>query len=399
MTAAGFLADAGIRADVYEYMERPGRKLGITGKGRCNVTNNCPVEEVIANIPTNPRFLYGALNSFSPADTMDLFERLGVPLKTERGNRVFPQSDKARDIVDALCAFMRTKPINERVRDITHDGDSFTLKTDRGSKKYDKVLVATGGASYPRTGSTGDGYKFAKALGHTVTPLVPSLIPLETAGNTASRMMGLSLRNVAVTVVSMPSGKAVYTDFGEMMFAHFGITGPVVLSASSHMRDVLPGRWRFEIDLKPALDREKLDKRLLSDFEKYRNRDFINSLGDLLPSGMIEVFVEKCGISPHKKVNSITREERSRILDTLKHFSLDVTGTRPISEAIITSGGVSTKEITPKTMESKKVPGLYFAGEVIDVDAYTGGFNLQIAFSTAVCAARAIINSIQEDSQ
>ena len=399
MTVAGMLADAGVHARVYEHMERPGRKLGITGKGRCNVTNNSTVEEVIANIPTNPRFLYGALHSFTPDDTMQLFERLGVPLKTERGNRVFPQSDKARDIVDALCKYMRTKPINESVKEITHDGNQFTVKTNKSSQNYDRVVIATGGASYPRTGSTGDGYKFAKALGHTVTSLTPSLIPLETAGKTAQRMMGLSLRNVGVTVRQMPSGKAVYTDFGEMMFTHFGITGPVVLSASSHMRDVVPGKWRFEIDLKPALDREKLDKRLLSDFEKYRNRDFANSLGDLLPSGMIEVFIEKCGIPPHKKVNSITREERSRILDTFKCFALDVTGTRPISEAIITSGGVSTKEITPKTMESKIVPGLYFAGEVIDVDAYTGGFNLQIAFSTAVCAARGIINSIQEDSQ
>lgn len=399
MTAAGVLAESGFRADVYEHMERPGRKLGITGKGRCNVTNNSTVEEVIANIPTNPRFLYGALNSFTPADTMELFERLGVPLKTERGNRVFPQSDKARDIVDALCRYMKSKPINESVRSVTHDGECFTVKTAKASRNYDRVIIATGGASYPRTGSTGDGFRFAKELGHTVTPLLPSLIPLETAGDTARRMMGLSLRNVAVTVVSLPSGKEVYTDFGEMMFAHFGITGPVVLSASSHMRDVVPGKWRFEIDLKPALDREKLDKRLLSDFEKYKNRDFANSLGDLLPSGMIEVFIEKCKIPPHKKVNSITREERMRILDTFKRFSLDITGTRPISEAIITSGGVSTKEITPKTMESKKVPGLYFAGEVIDVDAYTGGFNLQIAFSTAVCAARAIINSIQEDTQ
>lgn len=399
MTAAGFLAESGLRADVYEHMERPGRKLGITGKGRCNLTNNSSVEEVIANIPTNPRFLYGALNSFTPADTMELFERLGVPLKTERGNRVFPQSDKARDIVDALCRFMKSKPINESVKSVTHDGECFTVQTSRASRSYDRVIIATGGASYPRTGSTGDGFRFAKELGHTVTPLLPSLIPLETAGDTARRMMGLSLRNVAVSVVSLPSGKEVYSDFGEMMFAHFGITGPVVLSASSHIRNVVPGKWRFEIDLKPALDREKLDKRLLSDFEKYKNRDFANSLGDLLPSTMIEVFIEKCKIPPHKKVNSITREERMRILDTFKRFSLDITGTRPISEAIITSGGVSTKEITPKTMESKKVPGLYFAGEVIDVDAYTGGFNLQIAFSTAVCAARAIINSIQEDSK
>ncbi|MBQ7160607.1 MAG: NAD(P)/FAD-dependent oxidoreductase [Clostridia bacterium] len=395
MTAAGFLHRAGIDPDVYEHSERPGRKLGITGKGRCNLTNNCPASEVIANIPTNPRFLYGAVNSFTPADTMELFESLGVPLKTERGNRVFPVSDKARDIVDALVRFMGVKPIKEEVSGVAVRGEGFSVKTDKAEREYETVLIATGGRSYPSTGSTGDGYRFARELGHTVTPVYPSLIPLTAAGDECRRMMGLSLKNVAVSVTDKTSGRTIYEDFGEMMFTHFGITGPVVLSASSHMRKIEPGMWRFDIDLKPALDREKLDRRLLSDFEKYRNKDLRNGLSDLLPKAMISVFIDKCGIAPEKKINSITRAERQTILDTLKRFSVDITGTRPIEEAIITSGGVSVKEIDPKTMRSKIVKGLYFAGEVIDVDAYTGGFNLQIAFSTAVSAARAIIDNTE----
>ena len=392
MTVAGFLRRAGLDFDVFEHSERPGRKLGITGKGRCNLTNNCPVSDVIAHIPTNPRFMFGALNAFGPEDTMSLFEQLGVPLKTERGNRVFPVSDKARDVVDAMVKFMGKKPIFENVTDITHDGEIFTVVTEKFRREYNRVVLATGGKSYPLTGSTGDGYRFAKSLGHTVTPIYPSLIPLTAAGDECRRMMGLSLRNVGIKVVNLQSGKTVYEDFGEMLFTHFGITGPVVLSASSHMRKIEPGVWRFDIDLKPALNREKLDRRLLSDFEKYQNRDLRNALSDLLPKAMISVFIDKCGISPDKKVNSITRAERQTILDTLKRFSIDITGTRPIEEAVVTSGGVSVKEIDPKTMQSKLVRGLYFAGEIIDVDAYTGGFNLQIAFSTSAAAARSIIN-------
>ena len=394
MTAAGFLRAADADFDVYEHSERPGRKLGITGKGRCNLTNNCTPDEFLSNVPTNPRFLYGAINSFTPADTMELFGSLGVALKTERGNRVFPESDKARDIVDALAGFMGKKPIHESVKQIRHTDGKFSVVTGKAERLYDNVLIAAGGCSYPMTGSRGDGYRFAMELGHTVTPVYPSLIPLTVAGDECPRMMGLSLKNVAVRVVDAESGKLCYRDFGEMMFTHFGITGPVVLSASSHMRRIEPGQWRFEIDLKPALDREKLDKRLLSDFAKYSNRDLSNALGDLLPRAMIAVYIEKCGVDPQKKVNSITKTERSRMIDVLKCFSLEITGTRPIEEAIITSGGVSTKEIDPKSMQSKLIPGLFFAGEVIDVDAYTGGFNLQIAFSTAVAAARAIIREL-----
>ena len=391
MTAAGFLRRAGLEFDIFEHSERPGRKLGITGKGRCNVTNNCSVDDIIAHIPTNPRFMYGALNAFGPADTMALFENLGVKLKTERGNRVFPVSDKARDVVDAMVTFMGERPIKEDVTDVTFENGAFTVESGSRKREYRRVVIATGGRSYPLTGSVGDGYRFAESLGHTVTPLYPSLIPLTASGDECRRMMGLSLRNVGVRVVNKNNGKTVYEDFGEMMFTHFGITGPVVLSASSHIRKVESGVWRFDVDLKPALDRNKLEKRILSDFEKYHNKDLRNGLSDLLPKAMISVFIDKCGLSADKKINSITRGERQIILDTLKKFSIDISGTRPIDEAVITSGGVSVKEIDPKTMQSKIVSGLYFAGEVIDVDAYTGGFNLQIAFSTGAAAARGII--------
>ena len=396
MMAAGTLREAGITPDVYERSDSPGKKLRITGKGRCNLTNDCAPDEMINNVPTNPRFLYGALNSFTSADLKALVESLGVPLKTERGNRVFPVSDSAADVVNAFRRYMGVDPIFERVRSVTRADGGFAVATRSSSRVYDRVIIATGGLSYPRTGSTGDGFDFARALGHTVTDFYPSLIPLTCAGGDCARMMGLSLRNVGVRVVEVATGKTVYEDFGEMMFTHFGITGPVVLSASSHLRRVTPGKWRFDVDLKPALDRETLDRRVLSDFGANRNRDFSNSLGGLLPRAMIDVFIDRCGIDRAKKVNSITREERDRVVDTLKCFSLDLTGTRPIEEAIITSGGVSVKEIDPKTMESKTAPGLYFAGEIIDVDAYTGGFNLQIAFSTGRCAARAIIRSAEE---
>lgn len=391
MTVAGMLREAGAEFDIYEHSERPGRKLGITGKGRCNLTNNCSAEEFINNVPTNPRFLYGTVNSFSPSDTMELFERLGVPLKTERGQRVFPVSDKARDVVDALVGFMGHRPIRENVTAVGYENGRFTVRTEKAERTYDAVVIATGGKSYPATGSTGDGYGFAASLGHTVTPLYPSLIPLTVSGGECAEMMGLSLKNVAVSVVSLKNGRTVYTDFGEMLFTHFGISGPVVLSASSHMRRIVPGEWRFDIDLKPALNPDKLDRRLLSDFEKYKNKDLRNALGDLLPRAMIPVFIGKCGIDPQKKVNSVTRAERQTMIGVLKRFSLDISGTRPIEEAIVTSGGVSVKEIDPRTMQSKLVPGLFFAGEVIDIDAYTGGFNLQIAFSTAASAARAIV--------
>ena len=390
MTASAKAAELGADVTLFEKNNRVGRKLGITGKGRCNLTNNCSVNEYIENVPRNPRFMYAAINGFSPSDTMDLFEKLGVPLKTERGNRVFPVSDKAQDIVTALKLFKDrsgVKTLFEKVIDIERSDDHFTVVTEKGRYQFERVIIATGGASYPLTGSTGDGYRFAEKLGINVTDIRPSLVPLETEEKWCRSLQGLSLKNVAVTVTDVKSGKCVYEDFGEMMFTHFGVTGPMVLSASAHLRDMEPGKYRMTIDLKPALDRETLDRRLLSDFAKYKNRDYSNALSDLLPSKLIDVFVELSGIPPHKKVNSITKEERMSAVGLLKELSFTIKGTRPIAEAIITSGGIDVKEINPKTMESKKIKGLYFAGEVIDVDAYTGGFNLQTAFSTAMLAA------------
>ena len=390
LMAAGRAARAGAEVTLFEKNEKVGRKLMITGKGRCNVTNNCTVPEFIANVPQNPRFLYTAINAFSPSDTMDLFENeLGVPLKTERGNRVFPVSDKSRDIVDALrrYALSGCRCVYEKVNTVSRCGEAFTVETDRAKREFDRVIIATGGASYPQTGSTGDGYAFARALGIEVTDLRPSLVPLETFERWCAELQGLSLKNAAVKITDTSTGKTVYEDFGEMMFTHFGVTGPMILSASSHLRDIERGRYRIMIDLKPALDHKTLDRRVVSDFEKYSNKDLINSLGDLLPAKLIPVVVRLSGIDPHKKINLITRAERSAIVDLLKCLTVTVKQPRPIAEAIITSGGVSVSGINPKTMESRSIPGLYFAGEILDVDAYTGGFNLQIAFSTAVLAA------------
>ncbi len=391
MLACGMMKEYGLDVTVFERNPKPGRKIAITGKGRCNLTNNCTPEDFLRNIVTNPRFMMSSLYSFTPEDTMELFESLGVPLKTERGNRVFPVSDKAFDVVDALKKYMSVTPKNERVTElIIEDGQVKGLITDKGKYDFDRVLIATGGASYPQTGSTGDGYTLAKQAGHTVTRLVPSLVPMETVEKEPSEMQGLSLRNVSLSVCDTQKNKVIFYEQGEMMFTHFGVTGPLVLSASSNMHDMQSGRYKLKIDLKPALDEKTLDARLLSDFSKYANRDFINSLGDLLPQKMIPVFAKMCKIPFDKKVNSITKAERRQILDTLKSMTFTVKGFRSINEAIVTSGGVSVKEIDPKTMESKLVSGLYFAGEVLDVDAYTGGFNLQIAFSTGAAAGRAL---------
>lgn len=389
MMAAGRAAELGGDVTLFEKNKFSGKKLRITGKGRCNVCNDCDVNTVIENIPTNPRFLYAALNNFEPSDTKDFFENLGVPLKTERGNRVFPVSDKAEDIVNALRAYTKqhgVKYVNEEVKGVSHSGETFTV-TAAAMREFDRVIIATGGASYPLTGSTGDGYRFAKALGIDVTELFPSLVPLETIDREPAEMQGLSLKNTALEIVDTANGKVVYRDFGEMMFTHYGVTGPMILSASSHLGKVERGRYKIVLDLKPALDEKTLDTRLLSDFAKFANRDFANSLSALLPQKMIPVIVKRSGIDPAKKVNAITKEERRALLTTLKKFELTVKQPRPISEAIITSGGISVKELSPKTMEAKKVPGLFFCGEIIDVDAYTGGFNLQIAFSTARLAA------------
>ncbi|MBR2152982.1 MAG: NAD(P)/FAD-dependent oxidoreductase [Clostridia bacterium] len=364
---------------------RPARKVMITGKGRCNVTNNCTPEEFLKNLPTNPKFMYSAIYNFTPYDTMDLFESLGVKLKTERGNRVFPVSDKAVDIVDALQRYSKGADyVCNEVSDIlTKDDAIFGVKCLDGTEYYaNSIVLATGGMSYPLTGSTGDGYKFARSLGHTIIAPIPSLVPIESNDSFCSDMSGLSLKNVTLTIKEKGNKKPIFSEDGEMLFTHFGISGPLVLSASSHFNFSKDKEYTCFIDLKPALDFEKLDARILRDFQEFINKDFKNSLSKLVPSAMIPVVIKKCGIPADTKVNTITKEQRHRLVKTLKEFSISLKCFRPIKEAIITSGGISTKEINPKTMESKIIKGLFFAGEIIDVDAYTGGFNLQIAFST-----------------
>ncbi len=393
MMAALTAARCGAEVTLFEKNDRMGKKLRITGKGRCNVTNNCEITEFLSNVPTNPRFLYAALNRFSPQDTMRFFEDAGVPLKTERGKRVFPVSDHAGDIVAVLekeCRNAGVHVVHRRAeRLLTENGHVSGVVAGGETFLSDAVIVCTGGKSYPLTGSDGDGYRLARETGHTVTPLLPSLVPLTAEGRLCGALQGLSLRNIRLTVRDTASGKAVYEDFGELMFAHFGLTGPLILSASAHLSDICPGKYAAEIDLKPALDEKTLDARIRSDFEKFRNRDFGNALGELLPQKMIPVFPGLCGIEMHKKVNSVTREERERMVHTLKCLRIPLHGTRPIEEAIVTRGGVSVREVNPKTMESRLVAGLFFAGELLDVDAYTGGFNLQIAFSTARAAGTA----------
>ena len=385
-------AENGADVMLFEKNNRCGKKLRITGKGRCNVTNDCSTEEFLQNVPTNPRFLYSALSVLSTQDVKDFFENEGVPLKTERGKRVFPVSDKAEDIVSALvsaCRARGVKIINEKVRSLLiTDGKISGITTENGEYFADAVIICTGGRSYTRTGSDGDGYAFAKSAGHTVTPLLPSLVPIVCAGKLCPSLQGLSLKNVSLSIIDKNTKKEVYSDFGEMMFTHFGITGPMVLSASAHIPDISSGKYEAKINLKPALDEKTLDTRILSDFAKYSNKDLINALDDLLPKKLIPVAVSLSGIDPRKKINSITREERQSLIDVIRGLKLSLIGFRPLEEAIITKGGVSVKEIDPKTMASKKCIGLYFAGEVIDVDAYTGGFNLQIAFSTGMLAGR-----------
>ena len=394
MMAAITAAEAGAAVTLFERNDRVGKKLRITGKGRCNVTNNCDNNEFLSNVPTNPRFLYASLSRFSTADTMAFFEDAGVPLKTERGKRVFPVSDRAADIVSAMerrCREVGVKIVHQRVRGLQLAGGKicglhYGQSGAEIEEAFDAVIICTGGRSYSMTGSDGDGYRFAAEAGHTVTPLHPSLVPIVAEGKLCASLQGLSLRNVSLTIKMTQSGKAVYEDFGEMLFTHYGITGPLVLSASAHLSDIAPGKYEAIIDLKPALDEKTLDARILSDFSKYQNRDLINALDDLLPQKMIAPYIKLCGIDPRKKVNSITREEREKMVRILKGIRVKLVGFRPIEEAIVTRGGVSVKEIDPKTMQSKLVEGLYFAGEVLDVDAYTGGFNLQIAFSTATVA-------------
>ena len=399
LMAAGYAAELGARVCLVEKMERPGKKLSITGKGRCNVTNNCSRDVCIESVPGNGRFLYGAFSAFSCQDTMAFFEGRGLPLKTERGARVFPVSDKARDVVDTLIRYVEGNgAVFHRGRAVSlfvEDGVLRGACLENGEKLLaQRVILACGGASYPGTGSNGDGYRLAQEAGHRIVPLKPSLVPLVAAGTDCRDMMGLSLRNIGISVWDTDKKKEVYKDFGELLFTHFGLSGPVILSASSHMRNMSPGRYRVDIDLKPALRPEQLDARLQRDFSQNLNRDFLNSLSALLPRKLIPVAVKRSGIPGGKKCNSITREERLRFGRLLKAFSFEITGFRPIEEAIVTSGGVDVRQVSPHTMESKLLPGLYFAGEMLDVDAYTGGFNLQIAFSTGRAAAAGAVESL-----
>ena len=388
MMAAGTALKHGASVTIFEHTDRLGKKLAITGKGRCNVTNNSSVNDFMENVTRNPRFLYTALYTFPPEKTIEFFESLGVELKTERGNRVFPADDRAKTIVDAMRKYVSgAEVIYENVTSVAKNDDGTLTVNAKSTYTFDAVIIATGGKSYPLTGSDGSGYRIASRLGHTVTELKPSLIPIESSSRLCPEMMGLSLKNVSIKIFDK-DGKILYTDFGEMMFTHFGVTGPMILSASAHLKDRNISELTLSIDLKPALDEKTLDARLLSDFKENANKDFINSLAALLPSKMIEPFVTATGIDARKKVNSITKDERKKILNTLKGLTLPLTTLRPIEEAIITSGGINVKEINPKTMESKLVPGLYFAGEIIDVDAYTGGYNLQIAYSTGFIAGK-----------
>ncbi len=388
LMAAGTAAQNGLKVTLFERNEKLARKVAITGKGRCNVTNNCPLlNDLIANVPVNGRFLYGAFSRFTTDDTIDFFENLGVPLKIERGNRVFPVSDRALDIVDALNKFITQNGVKRKTARVTEliieAGAVKGCKTEDGTEYFaDNVLVATGGKSYPVTGSTGDGYVLAKQAGHTVTDLKPSLVPLECHEGWCTDAQGLSLRNVEIQVEDTKTFKTVYKDMGEMLFTHFGVSGPMVLSASSHMRNIERGRYVIHIDFKPALTHEQLDKRLQRDLLECSNKNLYNTLALMLPRKMIPIVVKLSGLNGNIKSNQVTKEMRETLVYLLKDIRLTVTDFRPIEEAIVTSGGVSISEIDPKTMQSKLVSGLYFAGEVIDVDAYTGGFNLQIAFST-----------------
>ncbi len=389
MFAAITAARQGKQVLLLERNDRLGKKLLITGKGRCNVTNNCTAQEVLQNVPRNGRFLYSALDAFPPEKIMAFFEENGCPLKTERGNRVFPVSDKAVSILDCLKNQLRKHHVTvhtARVQEILRDENGVVgVKTEGGEFLAPKVILATGGVSYPTTGSTGDGYRMASDLGHTVVPAQGSLVPLEAAGQDCPDMQGLSLRNVGVKLVNA-KGKVLYKDFGELLFTHFGVSGPTVLSASCHLKGE---GCKLIIDLKPALEENKLNDRILRDLEMYQNRAMENALTDLLPRSMIPVVLRRLQINPQLQANSLKKQQRRALVELLKAFPVQITGKRPVAEAIITSGGVKVSEIDPKTMQSKLVPGLYFAGEIIDCDAYTGGFNLQIAWATAFCAAMA----------
>lgn len=392
MLAAATAAEAGLHVLLLEKYDRCGKKLAITGKGRCNLTNACPPAEVLRSIPRNGRFLFSAMHAFPPDAVMAYFEAHGCPLKIERGNRVFPVSDRAADCIAVLENAMRDAGVSKKqaaVRAIlTQDGAVTGVKTEQGQVlEASRVLLCTGGASYPLTGSTGDGYRMAEAVGHTIVPPVGSLVPLEADG--CAQMQGLSLRNTGLKLLDA-NGKVLFRDFGELLFTHFGLSGPMVLSASAHMPE--SGGCTVVLDLKPALDEAKLDARLLRDLTQYANRSMENALADLFPNSLILPLLHRAGIAPSIRANSLTRQQRRALLEQTKGFSIPIRAKRPVEEAIVTRGGVSVKEIDPKTMQSKRIHGLYFAGEVIDCDAYTGGFNLQIAWATARAAALAIAN-------
>lgn len=398
LMAAISSAKNGDKVTIIEKMNSCGKKLLITGKGRCNITNNAQMDKFMENTPTNPKFLYGVFNNFTNKDIIELLESEGVKTKVERGERVFPVSDRAQDVLEALLHILRKQNVqiltNTTAKRIITDDEKNVLgvELDDGKEiKADKIILATGGKSYPVTGSTGDGYKLAKDLGHTITKIEPSLVPLTSHDEACKELQGLSLRNVAIQL--QICDKVVYKDFGEMLFTHYGVSGPIVLSASSYLvktknieQILKEGKVKLEIDLKPALSEEKLDSRILRDFEEQKNKQFKNSLDKLLPQKLIPVIIEKTNINENKKINEITKQERQRLINELKYFKISINGTRPIEEAIVTSGGVNVKEINPKTMESKLINGLYFAGEVIDVDCLTGGYNLQVAWSTGYTA-------------
>ncbi len=390
MFAAITAAKAGNRVLLLEKNDRLGKKLLITGKGRCNITNDCSAQEILQNVPRNGRFLYSALDAFTPADMQNFLREQGCPVKTERGNRVFPVSDKAISVLEALQRALRQERVEirtEKVKEIlVSDGAVSGIRTDKGVICAHWVILATGGLSYPTTGSTGDGYEMARKLGHTVTACEGSLVPLETEGTDCQDMQGLSLRNVGVKLFNS-KGKLLYKDFGELLFTHFGVSGPTVLSASTHLKGE---GCRLVLDLKPALDDGKLNDRILRDLEMYKNRSMENALTDLLPRSMIPVVLKRLQIPFELQANSLNKQQRRQLVELLKAFPVEIRGKRPVAEAIITSGGIKVSEIDPKTMQSKIVPGLFFAGEIIDCDAYTGGFNLQIAWSTAYVAGRSV---------
>ena len=402
MMSAITASQKGHQVTLIEKMPTLGRKLLITGKGRCNITSSLDMSKFIENTPTNGKFLYSCFQNFTNQDIIKFLKEQGLEVKEERGNRIFPVTDKSLDVLKCFTKKLKEQNVNieynTKVTELIVSEIIVGVKTTNGVsekiEKADKVILATGGKSYPLTGSTGDGYILAKKVGHTITELRPSLIPLETYDlATCKELQGLTLKNVAITITDIEKNKKIYEDFGEMIFTHFGVSGPTILSASAHLTRYKSNLEKMKnkkiilkIDLKPALSEEKLEERILRDFNELKNKQFKNSLGKLLPQKIIPVIIKKSKIKENKKVNEITREERKKLVHLLKNFEIEVKGFRPIEEAIITSGGVSTKEINPKTMESKIVKGLYFAGEIIDVDSYTGGFNLQIAYSTGYTA-------------